>query len=336
MQGDAAAGKIDAIPPRRARWFKAANAVAGILLLVMAIALWRDPGLLIRAEFTKQRMLLGATSQELVVGDDRWTYVERAADRINAPTIVMLHGYTGSKENWYRLARQLSGRYRIVIPDLPGWGESERKPDADYGYLAQADRVSAFIAQISHRPVVLLGHSMGGGIAALVAARAPGRVDRIGLIDAAGTKFNENPFGVEVQAGKNPFSVTDDASLERYLATVFEDPQTRPWMPWPATSLYIAQRRRDAGFEQHVLDRIGRSDERFLPGVAARAIVQPTLLLWCEQDRVIDPSAMTHYAEAIPQASQVMLQHCGHMSLMERPRDVSAAVEMLIERGQPR
>jgi pimeloyl-ACP methyl ester carboxylesterase len=93
---------------------------------------------------------------------------------------------------------------------------------------------------------------------------------------------------------------------------------------------------RDAAFEQAVLDRIGRGDERFLPGAEAARIRQPALLLWCRQDVVIDPSALALYAARIPQAARVLLDDCGHMSLMERPADVAAAIDALIERGQPR
>src|SRR5690606_41808429 len=68
------------------------------------------------------------------------------------------------------LARALGGCYRLLIPDLPGWGESQRKPDQAYGFVEQAANVAAFIAALApDRPVILLGHSMGGGIAALVA-----------------------------------------------------------------------------------------------------------------------------------------------------------------------
>ena len=88
-------------------------------------------------------------------------------------------------------------------------------------------------------------------------------------------------------------------------------------------------------FEQAVLDRIGRGPERFLPGDEATRITQPTLLLWCRQDAVIDPSAAALYAARIPQSSTVLLDDCGHMSLMERPVDVAAAIEMLIQRGRP-
>ncbi len=319
------------------RWAKGANWIAAAILLMLAVALWRDPGLVIRAEFAKQRILLGAASHEIVVDNDhRWTYVELAADKPDAPTVVMLHGYTGSKENWYRVARALKGRYRIVIPDLPGWGQSERKDGADYGFVAQNARVAAFLRKpeiANKQPVVLLGHSMGGGIAALTAARYPNLVARVGLLDAAGVHFKDNQFGIDVLAGKNPFGVSDKTSLEHYLATVFHNRDTRPWVPWPATDIYIAQRKRDAAFEQGVLDRIGRGDERFVPGAEAANISQPALLLWCRQDKVIDASAMTLYAARIPHASQVLLEDCGHMSLMERPGETAEAVAMMIERG---
>jgi pimeloyl-ACP methyl ester carboxylesterase len=324
-----------ALSPRKAF---IANAIAGAILLLLALAIWRDPWLVVRSEFAKQRILLGAERHETTVGDHRWVWVELPAERADAPTIVMLHGYTGSKENWYRLARALKGRYRIVIPDLPGWGESQRRDGADYGFVAQSARVAAFLAapEVSAgKPVVLLGHSMGGGIAALTAARQPQRVAHLGLFNAAGVRFDDNRFGLAVLAGKNPFAVTDQASLQRYFDTVFEDRATMPHVPWPADRIYVAKRRAEADFEQRVLDRIGRGDEALLPGAEAANILQPTLLLWCRQDKVIHWSGMTRYAERIPHASQVLLEGCGHMSLMERPGETAEAVVLLIERGAP-
>ncbi len=105
----------------------------------------------------------------------------------------------------------------------------------------------------------------------------------------------------------------------------------RPWLPWPASTALIRKRRADAGFEQGVLDRIGRSEETLLPGREAANIRQPALLLWCRQDAVIDPSAMDLYARRIPQARTVLLDGCGHMSPMERPSQVADAVVKLIE-----
>ena len=296
-----------------------------------------NPYLLVRAQFERQRVIAGLDAGEVVVGGHRWVYAHADDAPADAPTLVMLHGFTGSKENWYPLADRLRGRYRLLIPDLPGWGESERKPGEDYGFVAQAARVAAFIEQL--RPageVVLLGHSMGGGIAALVAARHPRLVQRVGLLDAAGVRFNDNQFGIDVLAGHNPFAVSDARSLRRYLDTVFHREQTKPWIPWPASRGFIDRRRGDAAFEQAVLERIGRGPERFAPGDEASAIGQPALLLWGRQDAVIDPSAMDLYATSMPQARTVLVDDAGHMALMEQPEAVAAAVIALIEQGQPR
>jgi pimeloyl-ACP methyl ester carboxylesterase len=138
-----------------------------------------------------------------------------------------------------------------------------------------------------------------------------------------------------VLAGDNPFGVTDAASLERYLSILFHQRNTRPPVPWPATYALVSHRRREAGFEQSVLDRIGRGNEQFLPGEEAARIRQPTLLVWGAQDRVVDTSAMDLYAARIPQARTLLLPGCGHMSLMECPDAVADAVRSLLE-AQPR
>jgi pimeloyl-ACP methyl ester carboxylesterase len=307
-----------------------------LIAAVVAIALWRDPYTVVRADFVRQRIAAGLSQASAQIDDHRWVYAYSDDAPKDAPTVVLLHGFTGSKENWYPVARFLRGRYRLLIPDLPGWGDSQRIAGADYGFVAQTLRVDHFIKQIAADPrgVVLVGHSMGGGIAALAAAGYPRDVARVGLVDAAGVRFADNRFGAQVLAGKNPFAVEDDASLQRYLDTVFHDKNVRPSIPWPAAGIYINRRRSDAAFEQQVLARIGRSDERFLPGEAAADIHQPALLLWCRQDAVIDYSAMALYARQIPHASRVLLDGCGHMSLVEQPVMVAQAIEMLIERGQ--
>ncbi|WP_407352920.1 alpha/beta fold hydrolase [Luteimonas sp. R10] len=303
--------------------------------IALAFALWRDPYRLVRAEYARQRRALGLRRHRRSIDGCTWTWVEGAAAHADAPTVVMLHGYTGSKENWYRLAARLRDRYRLVIPDLPGWGDSQRNEGDDYGYAAETARVAAFIRAVSERPVVLLGHSMGGGIAAAAAARHPELIERVVLLNASGVEFGENRFGLEVLDGGNPFGVSDAASLERYLSLLFHDRSARPPIPWPAAHAVIAHRRREGAFEQSVLDRIGRGEARFLPGEEAARIRQPALLVWGAQDRVIDPSALDLFAQRIPHARKLLLEGSGHMTLMERPDAVAAAVTALIEEARP-
>jgi len=311
-------------------------------VLGVGAVLAHNPYLLVRAQFDRQRVIAGLDVAEVVVAGHRWTYAYSNDAPKGAPTVVMIHGFTGSKENWYPLAERLRGRYRLLIPDLPGWGESERKPGDDYGYGAQAARVAEFITKLARTragaagEIVLLGHSMGGGVAALTAARYPQVVDRLGLLDASGVRFADNQFGRDVLAGGNPFAVSDAASLQRYIDILFHRADAKPWIPWPASSGLIARRRREAAFEQSVLDHIGRGPERFAPGDEATGIRQPVLLLWGRQDEVIDPSALDLFAARMPQSRRVLVDNAGHMTLMEQPDAVAQAVRALIEPGQSR
>jgi abhydrolase domain-containing protein 6 len=165
---------------------------------------------------------------------------------------------------------------------------------------------------------------MGGGIAAVLAARHPELVSKLVLMDAGGVLFRENAFGRAVVAGENPFAVSDRASLDRFFRTVFVEP---PFVPWPADRALIARRIADAGFETRVLDAIGRGSDAFLPQREAATIRTPTLLLWCRADRVIDVSGADLYRTAIRGSVVALLEGCNHMPMMERPVETAAALK---------
>lgn len=297
------------------------SAAALVALVAMVIAFAVRPDLSLLGFFAVQRALAGAEVHLETSGEHRLSVL--VAGPSDASEIVLLHGFTGSKENWLPLMATLSDRYRVVAPDLPGWGESTRLPAADYGVVAQADRLASWLASRPRPPALLVGHSMGGHIAALVAATHPDLVPRLGLLAAAGVPFRENAFGQAVLNGEHPFAVQDRASLERYIGLVFTDP---PFMPWPADQALIARRIADRGFEEVVLARI-RGPERFAVQPLLPRIDAPTLLLWCVGDRVIDPSAASTYAAGLRHPRTVLLDGCGHMPMMEATEAVAHELE---------
>lgn len=294
----------------------------GVVAMLVLAALW--PKLALDAEFARLRWQADAVERSVEVNGERIVQLESG----RGPTLVLLHGYTGSKENWLALVPQLNDRWRVVAPDLPGWGASTRRDDADYGYVAQAERLAAWLPTLGAEPAILVGHSMGGGIAAVLAARYPERVSHLVLMDAGGALFRENEFGRAVVRGENPFAVQDRASLDRYLATVFDHP---PFVPWPADQALIARRIHDAAFESSVLDRIGRGPDAFLPVREAARIAAPTLLLWCAADRVVDASAADLYRAAITGSVVKLLDGCNHMPMMERPAETAEALEEFLQ-----
>ncbi|MFT3808218.1 alpha/beta fold hydrolase [Arenimonas sp.] len=292
----------------------------GLALTTVGVAAYM-PERVLDAEFARQRWLAGASQQSLEAAGHRWSYLQAGQD---GPLVVLVHGFTGSKENWLPLMRELAKTHRVIAPDLPGWGESERQAGADYGPLAQAQRLQEFLAKLPGKPALLVGHSMGGQIVGLLAARQADIADRLVLMSSAGVRFNENQFGREVLAGQNPFEVTSRAELHRYLGIVFTDP---PFVPWPADEAFVRRRRADAPFEQSVLDAIGRGPEATQLQSELAQITAPVLLLWCKDDRVIDVSSVPIFEAGLPDSRAVLFSGCGHMPMMARPKETAKVLQ---------
>jgi pimeloyl-ACP methyl ester carboxylesterase len=309
-----------AVRPRKLLLAGALGVTIGALGLAVSA-----PERVLQAEFARQRWLAGADPLDFEVAGHRWASL--AAGPADALLLVLVHGFTGSKENWLPLMRELSRTHRVLAVDLPGWGDSDRIAGADYGPVAQAARLAAFIKALPQAPELVVGHSMGGQIVGLVAARHPQAAPRIVLMSSAGVRYSENAFANAVLAGENPFQVTTRAELKRYLGIVFADP---PFVPWPASEALVRRRRADADFEQRVLDGIGRGPEAFALEAELANINAPTLLLWCREDKVIDISAAEVFARGLPQSRTVILSGCGHMPMMAQPRQVAEALRAFL------
>jgi N-formylmaleamate deformylase len=98
------------------------------------------------------------------------------------PTIVLLHGLAANGACWTGLAHLLENEYDLIMPDARGHGESS-KPDYGYRYEDHANDLIGFINSLKLPPAILLGHSMGGMTAALVASRSPKLVRGLILAD---------------------------------------------------------------------------------------------------------------------------------------------------------
>lgn len=289
-----------------------------LLIAAIVIGICGFPEQVLRMEYARQRVLAGAVVREKTVAGEHWHYLEAGT----GPLIVLVHGYTGSKENWLPLMKSLARGYRVIAVDLPGWGESSPHVNADYGPSAQAARLHAFL-QSEHRPVALLvGHSMGGMISGLLAAEHPQQVERIVFMASAGVRFHENDFTRRVQQGDNPFAVYEVRHFRNFLQEfVFAK---APYVPRPVLGAILKQRKARREFEQQVFTQMGSGPEAFLLQQRLAEIQQPAGLLWCDGDRIIDPSATQVFAKGLKTSQIHMLHGCGHMPMMEQPEAVAA------------
>jgi pyruvate dehydrogenase E2 component (dihydrolipoamide acetyltransferase) len=240
--------------------------------------------------------------------------------------VLLIHGYGGDRNSWLFVQDRLAAQHRVYALDLPGHGSSAK--DVGDGSIATlTDSVLGVLDAIGAERAHLVGHSLGGAVAAAAAARSPGRVCSLTLIAPAG-------FGPQINAG--------------YLRG-FADAQTRRDLKPVVSQLFadeslvtrrlvddlLAYKRLDgADAALHVLlGTLLDGDEQRADSAAALAATGgavPVAVVWGLADRVI-PAAQ---AESVAGAVSYLLDGAGHMPHMERPARVQAAIEETIARAR--
>lgn len=110
----------------------------------------------------------------------------RVTEAGHGPPLVLLHSLLFSRDTWKPVLADLARHFRVVAPDLPGFGESEKPSPARFGYSLQAftHALTDLYAGLGLGPAALVGHGLGGAIAISMAARHPELVSRLVLVDA--------------------------------------------------------------------------------------------------------------------------------------------------------
>jgi pimeloyl-ACP methyl ester carboxylesterase len=302
------------------RWVARLLAAVIVALLASASVYQFAPDVLIEARFAAERLRAGAVEHRRTVGDHAWAWIEAG----EGPPVVVVHGFTGSKENWLPLLPHLVARHRVIAVDLPGWGESQRRDDADYSVPAQAARLVDFMAALGLERPVLVGHSMGGHIAGIVGTRHGDSISRLVLVDAAGVRFRANEFAQRVLSGLNPFNVDDRAGWDRLMGELFEQP---PWLPPRVVDALVARNVANHAFHARVMDALRREPDVFLLERELPLLRAAPTVVWCAGDRVLDVSSVDAFRQ-VPGSRIAILEGCGHMPMMEVPEALAAAMAL--------
>lgn len=109
------------------------------------------------------------------------SYLEWGA--ADAPPLVLLHGGLEHAQAWDHLAPALARKWRVIAPDMRGHGESDWAPGGDYAILDHVSDLAALFGTLGIGSALLVGHSLGGAVAAAFAALYPERVERLCLIE---------------------------------------------------------------------------------------------------------------------------------------------------------
>ncbi len=291
-------------------------------ILVLAIALvavllwwlWPDP--IAHAFRALDRRAARLRSCHVELNGTRWHVLEGG----HGETLVLLHGFNADADHFNRVARLLTRQFRILAPDLPGFGDTETSGSVDYRIEAQAEAIVAWMDAAGIRHCYLGGSSMGGYIACTIAARFPERVRALWLLAPGGVEsVPMSPLFQEIAEERhNPLVVRNLQDFLRLIDFCFVHP---PWIPKPLARFLARRAASRAVDHQRAFDAI-RFDSLPLEQVAAN-LKTPMLIVWGRSDQVLNPAGAQVLADLARDSETLMLPDTGHLPMLENPRTVA-------------
>lgn len=234
--------------------------------------------------------------------------------------VLLLHGLGTSSSTWVYVLPHLIRNYNVYAMDFPGFGFSRILNGRTLFTLRELrETVEIFVAETLRPPFTLLGHSLGGWVAAEFALRHQSDLSRLILINPAGLHHS----GVE-ETGKL-FAIGNLRDLYSLLNRLW---WKYPWYfkPFGPAILADLRKRRVAEFIKTVTNEDFLNDR--LQGLRI-----PVDLVWGTSDGVISAEALEILKRALPHLRVMLIEKCGHVPQLERPQSVKAILDRILGEG---
>lgn len=287
--------------------------IAAVLFVVGSVGfVYLAPGSATRLFLTLERRQAGLERKEIDLPDGtHYVYLEGG----QGEPLMLLHGFGANKDSFDRVAKFLTPKYRVIVPDHIGFGESAHPPDADYSPAAQAERLHALAKALGVTDVHIGGSSMGGQIAMSYAVQFRSEVKSLWLIDTAGiwsAPASELRKTIE-ETGKNPLLIRTEEEFAGLFPWVMAEP---PFIPRPIMNVLAQERIRNFDLEQRIFVQIaGDSMEERVRGMET-----PTLIVWGDKDRTINVATAEVLRALLPRSQVIIMPGIGHVPVIERPQ----------------
>lgn len=262
----------------------------------------------------------------------RTNYLEAGRENAAAGTVVLLHGSgpgVTAYANWRTVLPVLGQRFRVIAPDMAGFGYSERPEGVGYRVDTWVPQVRGLLDALGIDRAHVVGNSFGGAIALRMASVTPERVGRLVLMGSMGVPFPiteglERVWGYEASL-ENMRAVLDVFAYSRTLVTdelarVRYEGSIQPGFQEAFSAMFPAPRQRWV-------------DELSLPEETLRDLEHPTLVVHGREDRVIPVSTSYTLMNLLPHADLAVFAKCGHWSMIERNADFTRLVGNFLQKG---
>jgi len=253
------------------------------------------------------------------------------------PDVVLLHGNPSSSYSWRHWLPKLAERFRVHAIDLPGYGFSEKPADAPYTASWMAGHVAAYLDVVQVESAILVGNSMGGGIASEIAAIYPRRARALVLVAPGGLPSDEveaPPFAYQLARLPGVASLAPFLPLRPMIAATLRSGYFDPSLVTDADiDAYTLPLRSEGGLRAFIAS--ATREDAFDRSLLVRGIRVPTLVLLGEVDRFVPLSVGRAYHSLIEGSRLVVIEGTGHLPQEERADAALAAVEgWLAELGE--
>ncbi|NIB42197.1 alpha/beta hydrolase [Pseudomaricurvus alkylphenolicus] len=305
--------------------------LATVVIAVLAVAYIFFPKPIIAMTTSLIRHQSRLTSHTMIVDGEQWHYLEGGPK--DAELMVLVHGFGADKDNWTLYARYFTHKYRVIAPDLPGFGDSCWKTQRDYSAASQTARLHRFLQAKGLDKYHMAGNSMGGYITLTYALKYPQNLMTIALFNSAGVKGEHRcELDHAIQAGKNLFEVSSLEDFDRLLSLVAHKPIKIPNVFRRVKYQELIERQPHLnGVFWSVMSEIEQQPlNDKLPRVGV-----PCLIVWGRHDRLIDVSCVDVLSDSIDNSSSVILEDVGHVPMLECPQDVAQHHIRYIESATP-
>jgi pimeloyl-ACP methyl ester carboxylesterase len=254
------------------------------------------------------------------------------------PPVILLHGFGASAYSWRFLGPALARDHRVLTIDLKGFGLSAKPEDGKYAISDQADMVAEFIRTRDLRDLVVIGHSMGGGVTLMtyfkVRGDDPARIKKLVLIDSAGYPQKMPLFiwlakvPVLSSVGGKLVSPRFAAGMALRKCYYHKDRITDEQID---TYAYYASL---PGAREAVLATAQQILPEDIEAVTARykTITVPVLIIWGAEDEVVPVAVGKNFKRDIPDSELLILPQCGHIPPEEEAGETTRTVEAFLRK----
>jgi len=255
-------------------------------------------------------------------------HFQEAGDE-QAPPIILLHGFISSNLIWSHVLLTLARKgFRVIAPDLPGYGYSDKPADATYSIAEQARAVVALMDRLGIKKAIVVGASYGGAVAATAALDYPDRVHKLIMIGAVTNDEAKKKFLLRVSCMPligdiaTPLFLGSRWILKKRMQAMYRRMQK------PINEKMVASRHHllATANTHRAMIRTARAWSANRIEREASLIRQPTMIVWGDQDDHFPVDNAFRLRDAIPNSKLIIFRNCGHLPPAEYPEQFVAAV----------